>query len=122
VHNAVGCSSRVLGGRLAKLLGFRPTTSAAHHIVPDGDSRAAFARIVLARFGITDLNKVVNGVFLTTDRSASITLGQAYHPVINTDAYYIELNRRFAAVTSQADAVRILRGIAYDLVHNTCPY
>jgi len=122
VHNAVGCSSRVLGARLAKLLGYRPADSAAHHIVPDGDSRAAFAQSVLSRFGITDLNQVVNGVFLPIKRSVAAATGKAFHPSINTGAYYVELNRRLAAATSRSDVILILRGVAVDLLNDTYPY
>ena len=122
VHNAVGCSSRVLGRALEGLFGFRPLETAAHHIVPDGDPRAATARAILSGFGITDLNIAANGVFLPRFLKSLNPSGAAVHSVIHTDTYYTAITKLLQDTKTKAEAIKVIQDIGTKLLNNTFPY
>lgn len=120
VHNAVGCSSRTLGRNIAKYF-VRRADTAAHHIVADGDPRAARAVAVLRRFGI-DLNSADNGVFLPRFLRSANPDASAVHSLIHTAKYYAAVNALLVEATSRDEARRILNAIATQLLLNQFPY
>jgi RHS repeat-associated protein len=110
--------------KLAENLGPRPTSdAAAHHIIPAGDERAASLRQQLAKAGI-GINDAANGVFLPGDSKASALPGHpnaAIHSRLNTNRYYVELERRLSGVdTNKINTV--LDQIRKDLLAGTFQY
>ena len=96
----------------------RPADSAAHHIVPERDARAADIRQRLKELDI-GINSADNGVFLP-QKPGSEAPG-AYHPTLNNEAYYRQLERDFEGVHSRDDAIDVLSYIRGKLLNGTYP-
>jgi YD repeat-containing protein len=96
----------------------RPAASAAHHIVPEADARAADIRQRLKEWDI-GINTADNGVFLPHN-PGSQTPG-AYHPKLNNEDYYRQLERDFSGVNTRQRAVDTLNDIRGRLLNGTYP-
>ncbi|MBL0393036.1 LysM peptidoglycan-binding domain-containing protein [Ramlibacter monticola] len=96
----------------------RPSDSAAHHIVPEGDARAADIRQRLKDWDI-EINSADNGVFLP--QKAGSEAAGAYHPKLNNDDYYRQLERDFSGVNTRQRALDTLNDIRGQLLNGTYP-
>jgi len=117
----LGPDSKVLGKNLVAVGKVRPPNSAAHHIVPGGETyiNALEARKILIREGI-DINEASNGVFLP--KNSKYVIDDAIpHSRVHTNKYYDELVRRL----NETDPSRIreeLKNISDELLNGTFPY
>lgn len=110
--------SDILGDNLQAGGQIRPDGSAAHHIVPYGDRRAADLRTTLGNLGI-DINSPDNGVFLP--QVPGSTAPGAYHPSLNSKAYHEQLGLDLLGVSSRQRALDILDNIRGQLLNGTYP-
>jgi hypothetical protein len=98
----------------------RPEGWHAHHIVPGGDDRAAYARSVLARFGI-GINDPANGVFLPGGSRTQNPGGSAVHSRLHTERYYGLVNDTMRSVVDHNSAVAALQSIRSALQNGNWP-
>jgi hypothetical protein len=110
--------SEILGKNLETAGTTRPSDSAAHHIVPEGDERAEALRQRLKDLNI-DINSAENGVFLP--QKPGSTAPGAYHPKLNNDNYYYQLRKDFRGINSRSDALDVLSNIRGQLLNGTYP-
>jgi RHS repeat-associated protein len=103
-------SSRALGRALEAAGHVRPPGSAAHHIVAGSAPGAEAARATLRKLGI-DINDAANGVFLPA----------AQHAALHTNAYYAAVNKALEGVTTQSQALQILKTIGQTLQAGKLP-
>jgi hypothetical protein len=96
----------------------RPADTAAHHIVPESDARAADIRQRLKDWDI-GINAADNGVFLP-QKPGSQAPG-AYHPRLNNEDYYRQLERDFRGVDTRQRALDTLNDIRGQLLNGTYP-
>ena len=90
-------------------------SNAAHHIVAGNAMKAAEARAILQKYDI-DINDAVNGTFLPTVED--VVEGE-YHPSLNTNLYYDEINNLLRDVTSKQEALDVLNYISESLQNGT---
>ncbi len=114
-------NSSVLGENLEAVGKVRPENSAAHHMVPGGESyfNAQNARQILQREGI-DINEAANGVFLP--KSSKYVIDDAIaHSRVHTNKYYDNLFERLNNAPA-GKARNELDKIAQELLNGTFPY
>ena len=83
---------------------------AAHHIVPVAARAGAYARSVLARFGI-EINSAENGLFLET----------SVHARIHTTAYFRAVDDLLAQARTKEEAIAVLDYIKSEISKGTFP-
>ena len=88
----------------------RPAGYAAHHIVAGRDEPAAFARIVLQKFGIC-INDAENGVFLPANRATQVIAGETIHSTLHSNKYYEAVNDAIETAKTKQQAIDILARI-----------
>lgn len=107
-----------------------PGSTAAHHMVPWDDARAARARDILDEYGV-DVDSASNGVFLpftTRNADGDLVLSNpdlgdaANHRVIHTDAYMDEITQRLEGAQSREDVIDILNDAREELLIDEFPY
>jgi hypothetical protein len=118
VHNA--CPSKILGDNLVKSGVARPPNTAAHHVVPVKDPRAAVARTILRREGI-GIDSAPNGVFLPMNRGVPNPTGATVHSTVNTNRYHEEILNRLSSV-APGKVVNALAQIIRELLNGTFPH
>lgn len=114
-------SSKVLGENLEAVGKIRPENSAAHHIVPGGETyiNAKEARGLIEEAEI-DINEATNGVFLPKGSKYVIDDAIA-HSKVHTNKYYDNLYDRLKSV-SKEDRRMELQKISEELLNGTFPY
>jgi hypothetical protein len=100
VSKTLAPSSRVLGQALESAGFVRAPESAAHHIVAANAARAAPARAVLEKFGIS-LDDAANGVFLPAK----------VHNRIHTNAYFDKVNNALSQASTRGEALEVLEAL-----------
>jgi RHS repeat-associated protein len=113
-------SSHALGRALEVAGNFRPSKSAAHHIVAGSAKAAAPARAALVKFGI-GINEVVNGVFLPKNRLAARGGIAIAHSTTHTKAYYNAVNKLLGQATTRQEVVDSLKYISDKLLNGGFP-
>ncbi|MFC7615671.1 AHH domain-containing protein [Actinokineospora soli] len=120
VTQAMPYSSKALGENLVRAGFSRPAQTAAHHIVAGGDSRAAAARAVLQRFGMS-LDDAANGVFLPSNLKSVNPTGAAVHSKIHTDRYYAAVNALLGRAQNRQQVIQSLAHIRQRLLSGGFP-
>ena len=98
----------------------RPPGYAAHHIVAGNDQRAAPAREMLKKFGIS-INSAVNGVFLPADKATEIINGETIHASLHTQPYFDAVEDALRMATTREEAADALRRIGRALQSGNFP-
>ena len=111
-------ASTILGNNLEAAGVVRPPDTDAHHIVAFSDPRAAGIRRMLEKWSI-DINSPENGVFLPNKPGS--TAPGSYHPRLNNNDYYRQINLDFHSISSRQDALDVLRNIHERLSNGTYP-
>jgi hypothetical protein len=112
--------SSLLAANLQANGAVRPQGWHAHHIVPGGDDRAAYARSVLARFGI-GINDPANGVFLPGGSRTQNPGGSAIHSRLHTNDYMRYVEDRMRNAVSYNSAIAALQDIRTALQDGNWP-
>ncbi|MFD8500999.1 AHH domain-containing protein [Amycolatopsis sp. NPDC059657] len=99
----------------------RPTQADAHHIVPGGSPKSAYARSVLDRFGIKT-NTAPNGVYLPSNLKSPNPDFSAVHSTVHSNMYYTAINRLLSQATSKERALEILEYIRTMLLSGEFPW
>jgi RHS repeat-associated protein len=104
VSKTLAPSSRGLGRALESAGYVRAPESAAHHIVAINAARAAPARAVLEKFGIS-LDDPANGIFLPAK----------VHNRIHTHAYFDKVNNALSQANTRGEAMEVLEALKGDM-------
>jgi hypothetical protein len=112
--------SSLLAANLQANGAVRPEGWHAHHIVPGGGDRAAYARSVLARFGI-GINDPANGVFLPGGSRTQNPGGSAVHSRLHTKSYFDYVTRELEGAVDYRSAVSTLQSIRTSLQDGSWP-
>lgn len=105
-------SSRVLAKNIAKATGLTKTKYAAsHHIVAEGDPRAATSRAILASVGM-NIDDAFNG----------INMSARYHDAIHTNLYHATVENALTGATTYNDVAARLTVIKTQIYMGTFPF